>query len=69
LRPIQRFFDDCDVVLVPELNYEGQFANLVSGAVGRPVSRLNRVTGSPMSVDDILDAVRTLARQHDQSAA
>ena len=69
LRQIQRFFDDCDVVLVPELNYEGQFANLVSGAVGRPVSRLNRVTGSPMSVDDILDAVRTLARQHDQSAA
>ena len=61
LGPITGFFDDCGEILVPELNYQGQFANLITGALGRPVHRLNRVTGMPMSVDDILDEVRTLA--------
>ncbi len=62
--PVERigeFFDDCDHVLVPELNFEGQFANLVSGALGRPVVRLNRTTGAPMMVDEILAEVRRLA--------
>ena len=59
--PITDFLDDCNEVLVPELNYEGQFANLVSGAVGRPLHRFNRVTGMPMYVDDILERVRALA--------
>jgi 2-oxoglutarate ferredoxin oxidoreductase subunit alpha len=61
LEAIVEFLDDCREVLVPELNYEGQFANLVSGALGRPLTRLNRVTGNPMAVPDILDAVRDLA--------
>jgi 2-oxoglutarate/2-oxoacid ferredoxin oxidoreductase subunit alpha len=64
--PVDRiiaFFDDCQEVLVPELNYEGQFAQLVSGAVGRPVTRLSQATGSPMLVDDILAQVRALAGQ------
>jgi len=55
------FFDDCDHILVPEANFEGQFANLVSGALGRPVSRLNRTMGTPMMVDEILAEVRRLA--------
>ena len=59
--PIAEFLDDCKEVLVPELNYEGQFANLVTAAVGRPVTRLNRVTGAPMHVEEILDLVRSLA--------
>jgi 2-oxoglutarate ferredoxin oxidoreductase subunit alpha len=60
--PIADFFADCQEVLVPELNYEGQFANLVTAAVGQPVSRLNRVTGAPMQFDEILDHVKSLAR-------
>jgi 2-oxoglutarate ferredoxin oxidoreductase subunit alpha len=44
---IARFLADCKEVLVPELNYEGQFANLVSGALGRPLTRLNSVSGGP----------------------
>jgi 2-oxoglutarate ferredoxin oxidoreductase subunit alpha len=60
--PIAAFLVDCKEVLVPELNYEGQFANLVTAAVGRPVTRLNRVTGAPMQVEDILDHVRSLAK-------
>jgi 2-oxoglutarate ferredoxin oxidoreductase subunit alpha len=65
--PIADFFDDCKEVLVPELNYEGQFANLVTAGVGRPVNRLNRVTGAPMQVEEILDHVRSLAE--DRTAA
>ena len=63
--PITDFFDACNEVLIPELNYEGQFANLVSAALGRPVNRFNRVTGMPMQVDDILEQVRTLAKSRD----
>ncbi len=58
---VAAFMDDCGEVLVPEVNYEGQFANLVSGALGRPLTRLNQVMGAPMQVGDILESVRRLA--------
>ena len=61
VEPITAFMDDCGEVLVPELNYEAQFASLVTGATDRPVHRLNRVTGTPMSVGEILDQIRSLA--------
>jgi 2-oxoglutarate ferredoxin oxidoreductase subunit alpha len=59
---IAGFLADCKEVLVPELNYEGQLANLVTGQLGRPLNRLNRVTGAPMQVEEILDQVRALAK-------
>ncbi len=58
---IAGFLADCQEVLVPELNYQGQFANLVSAQLGRHVTRLNRVTGAPMQVEEILEHVRALA--------
>jgi 2-oxoglutarate ferredoxin oxidoreductase subunit alpha len=61
LDQIEAFFDDCREVLIPELNYEGQFAQLISGAVGRPVTRLSRVTGSPMVIEEILAEVMRLS--------
>ena len=67
--PVKAFFDDCGAVLVPELNYEGQFANLVMSQVGRPVTRLNRVPGVPMKVNDILDEIRALAARNRAVAA
>ena len=36
------------VVLIPELNYEGQLANLIGHLDSKPVERLNLVTGTPM---------------------
>jgi len=66
---IKRFMNDCSQVLIPELNYEGQFANLVSATLGRPVQRLNQVTGTPMNVEDILARIRTLARHKRSTAA
>lgn len=59
---IAAFMDDCATVLVPELNYEGQLANLVSGALGRPVTSLARSTGAPMQVEEILAEIRRLAK-------
>ncbi|NOX73472.1 MAG: 2-oxoacid:acceptor oxidoreductase subunit alpha [Alphaproteobacteria bacterium] len=58
---IAAFFADCDEILVPEVNYEGQFANIVCGALGKPVSRLNQTNGAPMAVADILAEVRRLS--------
>jgi 2-oxoglutarate ferredoxin oxidoreductase subunit alpha len=59
---IEAFMDDCGTVLIPELNYEGQFANLISGALGRPVTKLTRSTGTPMQVEEILAEIRRLAQ-------
>lgn len=61
LEPINALLNDSREVLVPELNYEGQFANMLTGATGRSVTRLNRVPGAPMHVQDILDEIRRLA--------
>ncbi|MCU7879401.1 MAG: 2-oxoacid:acceptor oxidoreductase subunit alpha [Candidatus Thiodiazotropha sp. (ex Lucinoma aequizonata)] len=57
---VSAFMDDCDAVLVPELNYQGQFANLVGAMVGRSVHRLTRVNGMPMHVEEIMLEIRRL---------
>ncbi|MBF0126759.1 MAG: 2-oxoacid:acceptor oxidoreductase subunit alpha [Magnetococcales bacterium] len=61
-RPVADFLADCDVVLVPEVNHEGQFAQLVQGVLAKPVVALSRVPGSPMPVEWILGEMRRLAR-------
>ena len=66
---IRAFCGDCRAILVPELNYEGQFANLLAGAVRRRVHRLNRVPGMPMRIDDIVAEIRRLAKRKKRSAA
>jgi 2-oxoglutarate/2-oxoacid ferredoxin oxidoreductase subunit alpha len=66
---VAAFIDRCDAVLVPELNYQGQFANLVQSQVGRPVHRYNRVTGSPLLVEDIVEQIRQLVETAGRRAA
>ncbi|GAB0057595.1 2-oxoglutarate/2-oxoacid ferredoxin [Candidatus Magnetaquicoccaceae bacterium FCR-1] len=61
VKAVSAFMDDCDVVLVPEVNYEGQFAHLVQGTLGRPVVRLARVPCSPMPVELIVNEIKRLA--------
>jgi 2-oxoglutarate ferredoxin oxidoreductase subunit alpha len=58
---VSAFLADCKEVLVPELNYEGQFANLLQANVARQVTRLARVPGEPMKVEEILEEIRRLA--------
>jgi 2-oxoglutarate ferredoxin oxidoreductase subunit alpha len=67
---VSAFLADCKQVLVPELNYEGQFANLLQAHVARQVTRLDRVPGEPMKVEEILEEIRRLAgRKTVQKAA
>jgi 2-oxoglutarate ferredoxin oxidoreductase subunit alpha len=61
VEPVSAFLDDCKIVLVPELNYEGQFANLARGVLGRRIERLNRVSGTPMRVNEIVREIRKLS--------
>ena len=69
LEAINDFFADCREILIPELNYQGQFANLITAATAREVHRLDRVSGRPMHVEDILAEVRRLGGRKRQVAA
>jgi 2-oxoglutarate ferredoxin oxidoreductase subunit alpha len=66
---IRSFCDDCGEIVVPELNYQGQFANLVTAATARAVHRLDRVSGRPMHVEDIVSEIRRLGGSKRQIAA
>jgi 2-oxoglutarate ferredoxin oxidoreductase subunit alpha len=57
---IRRFVGRCREVLIPELNYEGQLANLIGHLHRKDVVRLNRVTGEPFRAASILDAIHSL---------
>ncbi len=58
---VAAFMADAGATLVPELNYQGQFAGILQAHVARPVTRLARVTGEPMEVGEILAEIRRLA--------
>jgi len=49
--------DKCDKVLIPELNFEGQLANLIGHLHGKDVLRFNKVTGMPLSATDIYEEI------------
>jgi 2-oxoglutarate ferredoxin oxidoreductase subunit alpha len=55
--PIRSFMKRCRQILIPELNYEGQLANLIGHLNGKDVVRLNRVTGIPMNASLILEKI------------
>jgi 2-oxoglutarate ferredoxin oxidoreductase subunit alpha len=57
---IRAFMKKCREILIPELNYEGQLANLIGHLHGKDVVRLNRTTGMPMSSTLILDTVKAI---------
>ena len=54
---IREFMGRCREILIPELNYEGQLANLIGHLHRETVHRLNHATGKPMSATDILEKV------------
>jgi 2-oxoglutarate ferredoxin oxidoreductase subunit alpha len=66
---VTSFIDQCDVVLVPELNFQGQFAGLVQAQTGRVVHRYDRVPGAPMRVEDIVGQMRSLLGASRRKAA
>jgi 2-oxoglutarate ferredoxin oxidoreductase subunit alpha len=58
---VEAFMGDCETVLVPEVNYQGQFAGILQAHIPQAVTRLARVPCAPMEVDDILAEIRRLA--------
>ncbi len=56
-KEIRNFMEKCRDVLIPELNYEGQLANLIGHLHKKDIVRLNRVTGTPMTASVILEKI------------
>ncbi len=54
------FVQKCNKILIPELNFAGQFANFVVNIIKKPVERLNYITGRPMAAEDILQKMREM---------
>ncbi len=57
---IEKFVDDCEKILVPELNYSGQFARWLSMHVNKPIHGLNMVKCSPLTYLDVLEEIERL---------
>lgn len=62
-KEIQEFLDDCDKVLVPELNYQGQFANWLSMHFRKKFYRYNRVAARPITHDEIEEEIQRLLNE------
>lgn len=57
---IQAFMAKSRFVLIPELNYEGQLANLIERLNSKPVERLNLVTATPIPPSAIQKRIEEL---------
>ncbi len=57
---IREFMRRCDEVLIPELNLQGQLANLIGHLHSRDVVRMDRATGVPLAPSAILREVERL---------
>jgi 2-oxoglutarate ferredoxin oxidoreductase subunit alpha len=60
VKQIREFTSRCDHVLVPELNFSGQLANLIGCMDHKEIKRLNQVTGVPMSPSTILREIEKI---------
>ncbi|MCY4437287.1 MAG: 2-oxoacid:acceptor oxidoreductase subunit alpha [Chloroflexi bacterium] len=61
LRP---FIESKRVIIVPEVNYVGQFANMVTSQYPRDYVRINIFGGMPFRVDWLLEQIREEVAQH-----
>lgn len=57
---IRAFMKRCEEILIPELNFEGQLADLIGHLHTKEVVRLNRATGVPLKATEILGAIEKL---------
>ena len=57
---IQQFMSKCKEILIPELNFEGQLANLIGHLHRKEVKRFNRSTGIPLSVGEIVKEIERI---------
>lgn len=59
-KEIREFMSRCGEILIPELNFEGQLANLIGHLHRKDVVRLNEVTGVPFSPSVIFTRIEAL---------
>ena len=59
---IREFMGRCREILIPELNFEGQLANLIGYLHNKDVVRLNRATGVPIAPTTILNEIEKLVQ-------
>jgi 2-oxoglutarate ferredoxin oxidoreductase subunit alpha len=57
---IREFIESVDIVLVPEINYQAQFAKLVQSTFGIQVHSYTQYTGLPFTRMDILKKAHEL---------
>ena len=57
---IRAFMDRSEEILIPELNFGGQLADLIAHLHRKDVVRLNRATGIPFPVSAILEKIEAL---------
>jgi 2-oxoglutarate/2-oxoacid ferredoxin oxidoreductase subunit alpha len=64
---VSGFMEKCREVLIPELNFEGQLANLISHLRlrGKKIKRINKVTGTPMTSEDITAVIQSILQTID----
>ncbi len=60
---IRAFMNRCDEILIPELNFGGQLADLIGRLHGKDVIRMNRATGVPIAPSLILKEIETLVME------
>lgn len=58
---IREFMIRCKEALIPELNFEGQLANLIGHLHSKDVVRLNSATATPIPPSRILNRIKELA--------
>jgi 2-oxoglutarate ferredoxin oxidoreductase subunit alpha len=57
---IRSFMERCGEIVIPELNFDGQLANLIGHLHRKDVVRINRVTGVPMGASVILSKIEEI---------
>jgi 2-oxoglutarate ferredoxin oxidoreductase subunit alpha len=57
---IRKFIERCDEVLIPELNFQGQLAILISHLFRKEVIRLNMATGIPIFPSTIVQKIKEI---------
>ncbi len=60
---IRQFMSRCRRVLIPELNFQGQLANLIGHLHHGDVVRFNRTTGTPLLPSEILLKIQELLQK------
>jgi len=62
LKEVKSFCNDCEKLMVPELNFSGQFANWLSMHIDRDIHRYSKVLSRPLTYMDILDEIERLLK-------